>query len=221
MSDLASGLCAGACCLTMYGGMAAGAGWLASWRTKKVEAELGRPALPQNETAMLLYAGASALWLSAAVLALVGMARREWTRAGRNCFFILLGHFGLVTAMASLMPLSSSGGPPGPLPFVIGTCAVILFSFVGASAFLWRWGSLRVARIEKEPPTGDPPGAERWAVYVGSILVGMLGLIAAIIYKEPQNVRVGVTALRISLMYLMVVVVAVCVGLPVAILLLG
>lgn len=194
--------------------MAGGAGWLAHWRTRKVEAELGRPALPEGETALLFYAGASVVWLAAAVLALVGMAKREWTRAGRNCFFLLLGHFGLATLIAPLGPLGDAMHSRSPLPFVIGICAILVISGFVASGFLWRWGSLRIARIEAEPPTGDPPGLERWALYVGSVLVGMIGLVAALVYREPQNVRVGVTALRISTVYLLLIVTLVCVGLP-------
>ncbi len=208
-------MCAGLCCFGMYGLGAAGAGWLAHWRTRKVEADLGRPALPEAETALLFYAGASVLWLSAAVLALVGMFKRDWTRAGRNCFYILLAHFGLVTALATLGPIGDAMHQRVPGPFIAAICGFVLLCFGAACAFLWRWGSLRVARIEALPPTGDPPGAERYALYLASILVGMLGFIMPFVYREPQNVRVGVTALRVSMVYVMLVATGVCAAIPV------
>lgn len=198
----------------MYGLLAAGAAWLAVWRTRRVEAALERPALPAGETELLFYAGASVLWLSAAVLALVGLAKREWTRAGRNCFFILLAHFGLVTVIATLGPVGEAMGTASPWPFVAAICALVFAGFGAACAFLWRWGSLRVARIEAGRPTGEPPGVERWALYVGALLVGMIGFIAPFVYREPQNVRVGVTALRIGTVYLMLIVTGVCVAIP-------
>lgn len=215
MDEVTPALCAGACCFAMYGLGAGGAGWLVHRRTRTVERDLGRPALPDPEVALLLYAGASVVWLSAAAIAAVGLFKREWTRAGRNAFFVLLAHFAILTAAAVGVTVGEPLGAP-PAALMVGmACAIVLGSAVMASAFLWRFGTARIARIEREPPTGDPPGAERFAIYAGSLLVGMIGLFVPLLYKEPQNVRVGITALRLALVHLMGIVVAVCVALPI------
>jgi hypothetical protein len=215
MDEVIPALCAGLCCFAMYGLGAGGAGWLVHLRMRRVEAELGRPALPDPEVALLLYAGASVVWLSAAVIAAVGLFKREWTRAGRNSFFVLLAHFAILTAAAVGVTVGAPLGAPAPVLLVGMACAIVLGSAVMASGFLWRWGSARIARLEARPPTGDPPGIERWAIYAGALVIGMVGLFAPLLYKEPQNVRVGVTAMRIGVAHLMGIVVLVCVGLPI------
>ena len=68
------------------------------------------------------------------------------------------------------------------------------------------------ARPRRPPALGGP--ARRWALYVGALLVGMVGFIAPFVYRAPQNVRVGVTALRIGTVYLMLIVTGVCVAIP-------
>lgn len=222
MEDLVAQLCAMACCLGGYGLLAGGASWLLHRRTLRVEEELGRRAVPPDEKPLLIYAGASVVWLSAAILAAVGLFRREWTRVGRNCAFILFGHLGLATVAGTLVPVARDARGGEPLAIVAMACAIVLGSAAASVVFLWLWGARRLARLEALPPTGDPPSTvERVAVYLASFLVGLAGPIAAAIYRHPQNVRVGVTALRVSLVNLSLIVLAVCLGIPALVYLYG
>ena len=217
-SQLASAACAGLVCIGMWGLMAAGSGALAHLRMRRVEAELGRPARPEGERALLFYAGASVVWLSALVLSGVGLFRRDWVRLGRNCFFVFLGHITLavIAAIASMMFDAGQGAGPQVLPIVAMACLIVAGSATAAVVFLFRWASLRAARIEASAPAvGEPPGAERWAIYVGSALLWPVGLVAGLVYREPQNVRVGANALRITLLNLLAIALGVCAGLPI------
>jgi hypothetical protein len=223
-SELAGAACAGLICVGMWALMAAGTGALAHTRMRRVEAALGRRALPTDERALLFYAGSSVVWLSALVLAAVGLFRRDWARLGRNCFFLFLGHMSLavLAAIASMLSDAVGGAGPQPLPIVVTACVIVAASASAAVSFMFRWAALRATRIEASGPAeGDPPGAERWAIYVGSALFWPVGLVAALIYGKPENVRVGATALRIMLLHVLAIALAVCVALPIGVALAG
>jgi len=178
---------------------------------RTVEADLDRAAAPPDERRYLLYAAASVVWLSAAVISVIGFVKRDWARVGRDACFIFLAHIGLsVLGGVGQMLSEMMFGRAHIAPLVIMACSIVLASATTSVGFLWRWGTLRVARIEAMPSTGDAPGSERFAIYLASVLVGMVGPITAFIFKEPQNVRVGITAMRISLAWLFLIVVTVC-----------
>jgi len=96
--DALATLCTASICLGLWGGLAAAAVGLAQWRVRRVEATLGRRAEPSEEAVQLFYAGASVVYLSAAILALVGLAKKDWARTGRNCLLFFIGHISLVIA---------------------------------------------------------------------------------------------------------------------------
>ncbi|HJL14867.1 MAG TPA: hypothetical protein RMH99_04375 [Sandaracinaceae bacterium LLY-WYZ-13_1] len=223
--ELAGRICGGLCCLGMWVALAGGAGWLAQRRTRRVEQELGRRASPGREPAMLWYAGASVVWLSAAVLAAIGLARRERVRLGRDCLFILLGHF-TVVALASILGTGFEGSRTEPLGPLLIAVAVLSASAIAAFAFAWVWSGLRRARLAgpprvdegpyRSPEEGDdpePPGAWRFLLYGLSLVMWPAGFVSALVFGKPHDAHVGMWALRASLVQLLAITLAVCAGL--------
>ncbi len=216
--EIAGALCAGVCCLGSWGAIALGAGWLAHRRARNVERALGREALPPDELPLLFYAGASVVWVSALVLAVVGLVKRDWARLGRNCLYLFLGHMTLVTLAAMTQAtLDSVNGRTGdPMGVVLLACVIVAGSAIASLVFFWRWAGARADRIAATAdPSAEPPGAERFAVYAGSLLFWPVGLIAAVVYRAPESVRVGMNALRLTALHVVMIALAVCAALPV------
>jgi hypothetical protein len=196
--------------------MAGASGWLAHRRMRKVEAELGEPASPGRERALLWYAGASVVWLSAAALAAVGLLKRERVRVGRDCFFILLGHFSLVTMAASLsVALQATGGSEATGP-VLTAVTIVAGSAIAATVFAWKWAGLRAARLMEGPKSeATDPGAVRFLIYALSLAFWPAGFVAGFVYTHREDAQVGCWAIRCSLLHLLGIALAVCVGLAV------
>lgn len=210
----------GLCCLAVWAGLSLGLVGLAHLRVRAVERATGRPARPEDESPWLWYAGASVVWLSAAVLALVGLARRSHARVGRNCLALLLGHLGVASAAAFALVALERPGRSGPDPFglVLLACAIVLTSSVFAVAFAWLWAGRRACRLaaspHPEPAGAGPSPLERLAVYAGSAVLWPVGLVALLLYAKPHDAHVGRRAFRISLVHVELIALAVCVGLP-------
>ena len=211
--DVAAAICASACCVGSWAAMAGGAGWLVERRVRKVEAELGRRAVPPEEHAALFYAGASTVWLAAMAMAAYGLLKREHARLGRNAYWILVAHFSLATLGACGIVVA---GDESPLPIVVMACLIVAGSFCMALGFAWRWSGVRRDRIAAEPPTGlEPPGPERWAVWIGSAVAWPVGFVALLVFREAERVGVGTTAARLSLGQIALVALGVCLALPI------
>ena len=207
-------LCAGLCCLGGWAVIGGAAGWLAHRRMRSVEASAGHRAEPPHEGRWLWYAGAVTVWLAAAVLAVVGLLKRDRVRVGRDCTFILLGHFTLVTVGSVVTTMIGDPGDMDPLPIVVLACLVAGGGLTVAPVLAAVWAMRRAKRIAAQPPTGDPPGAERFLLYGASLLLWPVGLVMAFVYAKPENVRVGAIALCMSLAQLWLIAVGTCVGLP-------
>lgn len=211
--DVASAICASACCVGSWAAMAGGAGWLVERRLRGVEAQLGRRAVPSEENALLFYAGASTVWLAAMALAAFGLFSPERARLGRNAYWILVAHFSLATLGACGMVVT---GSESVVPILVMACLIVGGSAVMALAFAWRWSGARRDRIEADGPGSEPgPGPERFALYAGALLMWPVGLIGAFVYAEPHNVRAGTVAARLSMLQCFGIALAVCVGLPI------
>lgn len=214
MDELLPAACASAFCLGTWGAIAALAAFLAHRRMAAVERELGRRALPADEWPYAWYAGASIVWLAALVLAIVGLARKDWARAGRNCALVFLGHMTLATLAATAMVVvdASSGARGSPLPLVIMACAMVAAGAIAAAISTWLFAGARAARIEALPVAegAKAPGLERWAIYLVSAIAWPVGLAAALVYGKPESVRVGANALRISVAQLLSIALLVC-----------
>lgn len=202
-------------CLGTWGAMAGASGWLATYRMRSVERATGGWAEPPNERRYLWYAGAAVAWPIAAALALVGLASRRWTRTGRDCALIMLGHFTLAVLGSIGVALAQEPPQSDPFPMIVFACVMVGGGALAAMIIVWKWAGARAHRLASEEPTGDGPGAERFAVYLASLAAWPVGFIAAALYTKPENVRVGTTAMRLSLGVLVAVVAIVCVGLPV------
>ena len=217
MSDDAfATLCSLLICLGVWGGFAAAGAALAQWRVRRVEANLGRRAEPSEEAVQLFYAGASVVYLGAAILALVGLAKKDWARTGRNCLFFFIGHITLVIAgMPFVLAQSGREDAAAVVPILILACVIVGLSLLVASYFAVRWSALRTRRIEALPATGtEPLGAVRYVIYFGSLAIWPVGLVCAAVLKEPENVRVGATSFRLSLANFVGVGALVCIALP-------
>lgn len=134
----------------------------------------------------------------------------------------------MVTLGATAMVVSdASGRGNDPMPMVLLACTMVGVGAVAAAIFTWRFAGLRATRIETQPvdaalssdaterPTrARAPGLARYAIYLTSAILWPVGLVAAVLYSKPENVRVGAVALRISVAQLTVIALAVCIGLP-------
>lgn len=208
--------------------MAGASAWLAHRRMTRVEGELGGRATPGPEGAMLWYAGASIVWLSAAVLAAVGLLRRDRVRVGRDSLFILLGHFTVVT-LGAVIGSGFEGRHHSQMGPVFMAVSVVAVSAIASFVFAWRWSGLRCARLAphdagpsgpyRTPETEAPerPGAWRFVVYLASLIMWPAGLVSAFVFDKPHDAHVGMWALRASLAQLLSIALLVCVGLGVLI----
>ncbi len=210
--------CAGLFCTGCWVVLAMPLGWAAHRRMRAVETADGARAVPANEWPYIWYAGSALVWLCAAVLAVLGLAQRKWARAGRNCTFIALAHFTLLTVGVSLITAASPGGSPRSVASpVLVACLMVGAGALVAFVLILLFTLERARRISSQPVEGHGPNAlERWAVYLGTVFIWPVGLIAAAIYTKPENVRVGMNALRITAVTFVLVALAVCVALPVA-----
>lgn len=219
-SDVLARLCASVFCLGVWGALAAGSGWLAHRRVRSVEGATGRPARPDGEGPLLWYAGAAVAWPFAAGLALVGLISRERARVGRNCFYLLLGHFTLATvgAIAIAVVRPDDLGSTEIYGAVYFACGLVASGVLAAAGFGWIWAGRRARRIASEPPSGAPPeGWVRVLLYLGSAVFWPAGLVSAAVFTKPESAAVGATAFRVSLLHLVTVAIAVCVGIPIVI----
>jgi len=203
-------------CLGIWGVMALAVGAAGHVRMKRVEAALGRRAEPSPERIQLFYAGASVVWLSAVVLALVGLVRRDWARMGRNCLFIFLAHITLIVALVPfVMPRATATSVASPVPMLILVCAIVAISALVSAFFASRWAFLRARRIEAEPATdAQPIGGLRYLLYLGSLALWPAGLVAVLVFSKPENARVGAKSFLFSLVNMVGIALLVCIGLP-------
>jgi len=229
--------------LAVFVGMlvfALGAGWLAHLRSSRVEATLGARALPKDEMPLLLYAAASLVWLSAAVIAVVGLCTPKWARLGRNATWMFFAHLGVaVVGAAACVLVRDAHEAAGPsylselVPLLSAACAITALNALAAFAFLWVWVGRRGKRIERgvarsredasayrapSPPAGaareESPGAWRYALYAGSLLFWPLGIVGLVWLSSPSNARVGASAFRLSLAHLATITFIACGAIP-------
>jgi len=200
----------------MWGVMALAVGGLGHLRMKRVEADLGHRAQPSPERMQLVYAGASVVWLSALVLAVVGLARRDWARMGRSCLFIFLGHITLLVVLVPMfMPSPSVRQAASPLPMLILVCSVVAVSALISAVFAARWASIRARRLESEPATETQDvGGLRYVLYAVSLVFWPAGFGSALVFNKPENARVGFICFLLSLLNIVGIALSVCVALP-------
>ncbi len=217
MDESLASIVAGLICLGLWAVMAAIAGGLGHLRMKRVETALGRRAEASPERVQLFYAGAAAVWVVAAALALVGLSRRDWARTGRNCLFIFLGHIAFIIALVPfVMPSAGAVGPATVVPILVLACSVVAVSAVSAAFFAARWALIRAKRLEGLAPTDAPPlGAARYALYLVSLALWPAGLVGVLVFSKPENARVGATSFIFSLVNITGIALLVCVALPV------
>ena len=184
-------------------------------RTLAVERQLGTRALPPHEQHLLWYAGAASLWLVAAVLALVGLGSRRWTRMGRNAAYIFVVHITfLVIFVVLLAPDADAPRERALLSIVTMACVMAGAGLTAAIVCTFIWAGARSERLARLPHTGPPPGPEQYAIYFVSLPFWPAGLIAAAVYNKPQNVQTGAMALRVSLVSLWTIAAAICAAIP-------
>jgi hypothetical protein len=207
---------------------------------ERAETTMTGRAVPDNEAVLLWYCLASMVWLSAAIVAVVGLAKRRWARLGRNATWIFLAHM-LVAVVASIACVVINQGrrsdmPPleEALPLVVAACVIASANFLAAAAFAWAWAGRRRDRIERDgarrpdqdhayrgpgwPPQSSgeyPPGLWRFALYAGSLLFWPAGVVAVIVLSKPKSAGIGASAFRCSLIHMMAIVMAVCGAIPV------
>jgi len=212
--DLFAAAIAALICVGCWGLMAVPLGFAAHARMRAVERADGRRAVPANETPLLWYAVSAIAWPFALGFAIVGLAKRDWARAGRDATIILLGHFTVYVVGSVLISVSTAEGGAGLLPIVVLACVIVAVGSFAASAFAWRWSGLRAERIARAPSEEAPMGPVRYAIYAGSFLLWPGGLIATAVMNAPHDVHVGKVAFRCSLATLLSTALLVCVGLP-------
>lgn len=229
--------------LVVFGGATACAlaiGWAAHHRMARVEATARVRAVPKDETALLWYCLASLVWLSAAVVAVVGVSKREWARLGRNATWMFLAHMLVAVIAAFVCAVLSEGARSEPpslselVPLLTAACAIAGANCLVACALAWVWAGRRRDRIERDAGThgGNPahayrtpwadgsgeerrPGVWRFALYAGSLVFWPVGLVAVMVLSKPVNASVGAWAFRFSLVQIAMIAVAVCGGIPV------
>jgi len=203
-------------CLGFWGVMALVVGAAGHWRMKRVEAALGHRAEPSPERRQLFYAGASVVWLSAIVLSIVGFVRRDWTRMGRNCLFIFLGHISLIVAGAPMvMPHATRTSVASVVPMLILVCAIVAVNALVSSIFATRWALMRAERLEAAPATETKPlGGLRYLLYFASLIFWPAGLVSVLLLNKPENARVGARSFLFSLVNVVCIALIVCIGLP-------
>jgi hypothetical protein len=226
VTDLAATLVASLIVMGVWLGMAAPVGYLAHRRMRRVEQELGAPALPENELPLLLRAIASIAWPVAAAVGLVAWNRRNWARLARDVTLIFLAQITGAVLSAMGVAIWHSPDPPAStaeemFPLVIMACVTLGVGVLIATPFIWLWAGRRARRLRQLPPAAPPPGAARFALYAASLLFWPLGVFLAATYTAPENAQVGANAFRCSLAQMVFVALAVCVGLPLLVRYLG
>ncbi|MBW2462858.1 MAG: hypothetical protein JRH11_14495 [Deltaproteobacteria bacterium] len=216
MDDTLASIVAGLICLGLWGVLAMIAGGLGHFRMKRVETALGRRAEASPERVQLFYAGAAGVWLGAAILAMVGLARRDWARTGRNCLFIFLGHIALVIALVPLvLPADGAVLPAMVVPILVLACSLLAVSSLFTAIFAARWALIRAKRLEGSSPTDALPlGAARYALYLASLAFWPAGLVGVFVFSKPENARVGATSFIFSLVSVTAITLGVCIALP-------
>jgi hypothetical protein len=196
---------------------------LAQLRMRAVEKTHEGPALPADDQALLWYAVASLVWLSGAVVAVVGLARRDWVRLGRNATLLFLVHITLAVLGASACAFVNAGGHHAGVPsleelfpLVVTACGVASVNVLAACGFAWVWAGRRRDRLRREAPLAVPgPGAWRFGLYLASLMFWPVGIVCIAVLASPAEARVGSHAFRLSLANLALTALAVCVAIPV------
>ena len=208
-------LLAGLCCLVMWAPIAALPAWGAGRRMRAVEEADGIRAEPAHEGALLWYAVSSIAWPFAFGLAVVGLARRPWVRVGRGSTLILLAHFTFVMLAVLGLRIATSERREDPVHIAVMVCAIVVACGLLFATFAWRWSGARAARLAAAPPAGGGLGGARFALYAGTLLVALIGLLAPFVLTKPEDAHAAKVAFRIALVHLMAIVLGVCIALPV------
>jgi hypothetical protein len=219
VSDLVAALVASTILMGMWLCAAAPVAYLAHRRMRRVERELGAPALPANEMPLLLRGVACFAWPAAAVVALVAWLTRSWARLARDVTLIFLAQITATVVSAIGMAIAHANEPPrstaGELfPLVVVACVTLAIGTLVATAFVWQWARRRAQRLRLAPPRGPEPGPWRFAVYAASLLFWPLGVVLSVMLTAPENAHVGANALRCSLVQIASIAIGVCVALP-------
>lgn len=219
MADLLAVTLAAVVVLGGWACLAALVAYFAHRRMRRAEADLGAPALPSDETPLLLMATAWIAYPASLVVALVGLVNPKWTRVGRNATFVFLAQISAAVLAALGAVIWGSLGPPGSesdqlLSIVVASCAIAGIGILVSLCHFWLWAGRRAARLRARPAEGPAPGWWRLAIYLVSLVFWPAGVVSAVVFSKPENAGVGATALRCSLVQFAIIAVAVCVGLP-------
>jgi hypothetical protein len=213
--DAAGAVVAGVICLGCWAVLAAPLAFAAHARMAKVEREDRKRALPANETPLILYGVAAIAWPMALGVAIVGLAKREWSRLGRNGAFILIGHFTVYVIGSVFISANTASTPEDSLLAIVGFAAsIVAVGTLGASLFAWLWSGARAARIASAPATKEGMGALRFAIYAVSLFFWPAGIVCVAIMNEPHDAHVGKVAFRMSLLNLVLIALATCAAVP-------
>lgn len=226
MDDLAATLVASVIMMGVWLAMAAPVGYLAHRRMRRVEQDLGAPALPAHELPLLLRAVAAIAWPVAAVVGLVAWVTRSWARLARDVTLIFLAQITASVLSAIGIVIAQTRSPPAStadelLALVVAACVNLGTGVLVATAFLWLWAGRRAERIRRGPPQGPPLGAWRFALYAASLVFWPAGITLAVVFTKPENAHVGANAFRCSLVQIAWIAIAVCIAVPLVVSSLG
>jgi hypothetical protein len=219
VTDFAASLVASVVIMGMWLCLAAPVVYLAHRRMRRVERDLGAPALPANETPALLRAVACFAWPLASVVGLVAWTRRSWARLARDVTLIFLVQITGAVLSAIGATVAQSIHPPRStaeemFPLLVLACVNLGLGVLIATTFLWVWAGQRARRLRLPPARGPSPGPWRFAVYAASLLFWPLGIVLVVVFTAPENARVGAHAFRCSLVQIACIALAVSAGLP-------
>ena len=198
--------------------------FLSHLRMVRVESTLAGPALPAHELPLLWLAVSSIAWPFAAGVGLVGLFKREWVRLGRNATLILLVHFTVAVLEASVAAVANVGRGQGSssaaeemFPIVVMACLMVGVGALLATILFWIWSGRRMRRIQSQPRRGPTPGSWRFVVYLSSLLFWPVGIVCLPACSSSENVHVGTSAFRCSLLNIAGIALSVCLALPILI----
>jgi hypothetical protein len=222
VTDLLATVIASALLVGVWLCIAGPIGALAHVRMRRVERDLGAPALPANELPLLLLAVASIAWPVATVVALVAWIKRPWARLGRNVTLVFLAQITASVLSVVGLALATSRSPPEStfeelFPLVVLACVNLGAGILVATPLLWVWAGRRAVRLRARPSTGPAPGLWRFALYALSLWFWPVGITLSVMLTEPQDAGVGANAFRWSLVQIAGVALAVCVAVPFAV----
>ncbi len=208
--------------LGVWAVLGAAMGWLAHARMTRIEAATGRRAVPALERELLWYALASLVWLSAGIVAVICVAKREWARVGRNATVLFVLQVALaVLAAGACAAVNAEAEHESVLPsakelfaLAVAACVLASINFLVTCGFAWVWASARRDRLVRGARPGAGPGAWRFAAYVGSLFFWPVGFVCVGVLSSPADATVGARAFRLSLVNVAVTALAVCVALP-------